>query len=191
MLRQLSKLGYPVVGLGFLRAELAPAPAGARPAEHALERAASVPEEAAVPATPPAAEEAARPAADKKDRTYVMRLHPVSPDEPNRALVAPVDNRENIQVLVAPERLVRALYAAADGTQPPERRVTYLRCRPGKSGLKVVDIGVGEGRDQGPARWEELAVWWEAAQKAPAPEAKKLRPAPEAGPIPAPELGLF
>ena len=190
---QLSKLGYPVVGLGFLRAELSPAPTGAGPqAEAPPERPAPAPPETAAPAKPLAAEEAGRAAAaDKKERTFVMRLHPASPDEPNRALVAPVENRENIQVLVAPERLVRALYAAAAGTQPPDQRVTYLRCRPGKSGLKVVDVGVGEGRDQGPARWDEVAAWWEAAQKAPAPEAKKARPAPEAGPIPAPELGLF
>jgi len=186
---QLAKLGYKIVGLELLKPELAPAPADAE--ESPAPPAAPSAGPQAAPKTAAPAEALRAPPAEKKERTLVMRLHPAAPEEPNRALVAPVENQENLQVLVAPERLVRALYAAADAARPPDQRVTYLRCALGKSGLKVVDVGLGEGPEAGPNRWQEVAAWWESAAKSPEPAEKKPRAAPLAAPSAAPELGLF
>jgi hypothetical protein len=151
----LAKLGYPVIGLAFLQAEPAAppdAPTAAAPAR----------------VGPSLRTPLATPSADRKDRPLIARLHPAAPDEPNRVLVAPVADPENLQVLVAPEQLARALYAAASPARPVDERLSYLRCRPGKNGLKIVEVGIGAGETDAPGRWQEVASWWEAAQRHPA-----------------------
>jgi hypothetical protein len=189
--QQLSRLGYRVVGLELLQPKVAPAAADPTHSP-GTETPAPIPETPKVAAKIAGAADVARgPAVEKKERTLVMRLHPAAPEEPHRAIVAPVENAENLQVLVAPERLVRALYAAADAGQPADQRVTYLRCALGKAGLKVVDVGVGEGREQGPARWEEVAAWWEAAQPRPEAAKKLPRSVSPAEPVGAAEPSLF
>jgi hypothetical protein len=116
----------------------------------------------------------------------VMRLLPNVLEEPNRALVSPVGNAENAQILVAPEKVLRALRSAAEPGRPAEERLTYLRCAQGKGGLKLVEVGVGEGKDRGPAQWEDLARWLPRQEVETASEAKRMRPAPES---PAPRPG--
>jgi hypothetical protein len=114
--------------------------------------------------------------AESKERTIVMRLNPEIPEQPNRALVSPVDSAENTQILIAPERLIRSLRAAADPSRPPEDRLTCLRCAMGKGGLKVVDVGLGEGKDNAPGRWAEVSEWLaQQPGKGPGP----IRPRPE------------
>ena len=127
--------------------------------------------------------------ADAKDQTIVMRLMPEIPEQPNRALVSPVDSVENTQILVAPERLLRSLRSAADPSRPKEDRLTYLRCAMGRGGLKVVDVGLGEGNGNLPGRWAEVSEWSaEQAEKAPAP--RRPQPAPVTTQASEPELNL-
>jgi hypothetical protein len=46
----------------------------------------------------------------------------------------------------------------------------------GRGGLKLVDVGLGEGKDNSPARWTEVSQWWaEQPEKGPNPK----RPHPE------------
>jgi len=82
-------------------------------------------------------------------------------------------------MLAAPERLMRALQTAADPERPAGERLTFLRCSLGKEGLKIVDVGLGEGKEHGPARWEDAAKWL-AGQPEPESPVKRKRPAPEA-----------
>lgn len=184
----LAKLGYKVVGIDLLR------PAAAEP--KAAEGGAPL-EKAPQPVTDPGQRTAASkdPLPEKKEPTLVVRLHPVPLEQPNRALVSPVDTEENMRVVVAPERLVRALHAAADPAKPAEERLSFLRCSVGKSGLKVVDVGLGENKNQQPERWEEVSAWLsrqaETAPRAkaePVPQpgspAKKTRPEPPSPPAP-------
>ena len=83
--------------------------------------------------------------------------------------------------LAAPERLVRSLRAAADSGRPAPERLTCLRCAAGKSGLKVVAVGLGEGKGTEPKRWEEVSHWSERLAEASAEEKKpsfELEPSP-------------
>jgi hypothetical protein len=109
-----------------------------------------------------------------------MRLNPEVPEQPNRALVSPVDSKDNLQILVAPERLLRTLRAASEPDRPIESRLTYLRCAMGKNGLKVVEVGLGEGPENHPARWAEVAPW-AAEQAEKAVGTKKTPPASTRG----------
>jgi hypothetical protein len=123
-----------------------------------------------------------------------MRLNPEVPEQPNRAPVSPVDSADNLQILVAPERLLRTMRSAAATSRPIENRLTYLRCAMGKNGLKVVEVGLGEGKENNPARWAEVAHWSaEQAEKSPSPKrsaSAPAAPAPAATPAPPPELNL-
>jgi hypothetical protein len=111
-----------------------------------------------------------------------MRLHPPTSDHPGRAVVSPVEDDQNLQVVTAPERLVRALHAAAATERPLTERLTYLRCAVGRSGLKVAAVGLGESGDRGPARWEEVDGWWASLQKPPVPDPPVRAPAGAAEP---------
>jgi hypothetical protein len=156
----LARLGYKVIGLDL------------RPIANP-----GTGKDDAIPTRIPATPEPAAGKAEAKERTIVMRLNPEIPEQPNRALVSPVDSAENTQILVAPERLLRSLRAAADPSRPAEDRLTYLRCSMGKGGLKVVDVGLGEGKDHSPGRWAEVSEWWsEQPEKGPGP--KRLQRAP-------------
>jgi hypothetical protein len=169
----LARLGYKVIGLD-LRPIGSPVTGkdGAHPTRNA-----------AMP------EPAVGKKSEAKERTMVVRLNPEVPEQPNRALVSPVDSAENTQILVAPERLIRSLRAAADLSHPPEDRLTYLRCATGKGGLKVVDVGLGEGKDNSPGRWADVSEWLaEQPEKGPGP--KKPQPEPVTTQASNPELNL-
>jgi len=109
----------------------------------------------------------------------VSNRMPEIADEPNRAFVQPVAGSESTHVLVAPERALRALRAAADPGRPAEERLTYLRCLPTKAGVKVVTVGIGDGGDREPARWEEIAPWLARQQPKIGPAPQKSQPAVE------------
>ena len=168
----LARLGYRVIGLDLR-------PIGAPDAG----------KDAAVPARTAVAPPVPGKHADAKDQTIVMRLMPEIPEQPNRALVSPVDSIENTQILVAPERLLRSLRAAADPSRPKEDRLTCLRCAMGRGGLKVVEVGLGEGKGNSPGRWAEVSEWSaEQAEKAPAP--RRSPPEPVTTQTSEPELNL-
>ncbi len=168
---QLDALGYRVVGLDLLPT----ASPGRTPAPDPLPNSpVPTPAPREPPTASPGADSAKAPA--KKDATSVMRLHPEVLEQPTRALVSPVDNAENAQVLVAPEKVLRALRAAADPARPEAQRLTYLRCAQAKSGLKVVDVGLGEGKDHGPASWEEFAKWLPRQQAEAEEQVRRPRP---------------
>lgn len=126
--------------------------------------------------------------------SFVMKLHPPSSDHPGRAVVSPTEDASNLQVLLAPERLVQALHTAAEPSRPEADRITYLRCTVARGGLKIAAVGLGVNPDAPatPARWEELDAWWSAAQKRKDPEKDSAAPAPPrsapAAPGPDPEL---
>lgn len=190
---QLEKLGFRVVGLDLLRTSpsLPVKPTGPAPEP---DQPVTGPRPA-LPMREPAAHAGGEPqkSAEKKEATLVMRLLPDVLEEPNRALVSPVDNAENAQILVAPEKVLRALRSAADPARPAEERLTYLRCAQAKGGLKLVEVGIGEGKDRGPAQWEDLSRWLPRQEAETAPAARKMRPAPEAAaprPGAQPELSL-
>jgi hypothetical protein len=168
----LARLGYKVIGLDLR-------PIGA---PDAGKDAATPARTAVVPAVP-------GKLADARDHAIVMRLMPEIPEQPNRALVSPVDSIENTQILVAPERLLRSLRAAADPSRPSEDRLTYLRCAMGRGGLKVVDVGLGEGKGNSPGRWAEVAEW-SAEQADKAPASRKPQPVPVTTQAAEPELNL-
>lgn len=173
----LDRLGYRIVGLDLLKAV---------PTEP--EKTAAAGPAARAPASP-----AVEPAAPigKQDSLIVARLLPDDSDQPNRALVRRVGEADATDILVAPEKVLRTLRAAADPARPAEERLTYLRCAPAKSGVRVAEVGVGESGEDGPARWEELAPWLARQQPQAAP--RKPRPAaepPPARPAAEPELGL-
>ncbi|MGH7997772.1 MAG: hypothetical protein ACREFX_15615, partial [Opitutaceae bacterium] len=119
---------------------------------------------------------AASAAAKTAPAGFVMRLHPPTSDHPGRAVVSPVEDDKNLQVVIAPERLVRALHAAAVRERGPDERVTYLKCSVARGGLKIVAVGLGEKPDgeASPARWKDIEAWWAAAQKAPAAKAPSV-----------------
>jgi hypothetical protein len=179
----LDRLGYKVVGLELLRAnprDPAQTPAEADPEKSPVHPVTAPGVRAAGPAVKPATP--SPEPAEKKDRPLLVRLDPEVLEQPDRALVIPADNPENKQILVAPERLLKALRAAADPSHPPAERVTRLRCAPGKSGLKLLEVGVGEGKNNEPSRWEPPAKW--LPKEAEAPPTPKPRPPSE------PELNL-
>lgn len=95
----------------------------------------------------------------------VMRLHPPSADHPSRALVSPAADGDKPEVLIAPERVLRALHAAANTSRPSAERLTYLRCSRGEKGLRIVAVGFGEGAERAPSRWEDAETWWNDACK--------------------------
>lgn len=103
--------------------------------------------------------------ADKAPSEIVMRLHPPSADNPSRALVSPADDGDKPEVLIAPERVLRGLHAAANTSRPIAERLTYLRCSRGEKGLRIVAVGFGEGDERTPSRWEDAKMWWNDAGK--------------------------
>ena len=174
---QLDRLGYRIVGLDLLKAVPPDQPVIA----------------AAAPAARAPSPQATGPAAPnrKEDPSMVARLLPDDSDQPNRALVRRVGEAEAADILVAPEKVLRALRAAADPARPAEERLTFLRCAPAKSGVRVAEVGLGKGGEDGPARWEGLAPWLARQQ----PQASPGKPRPAAEPPPnrpagEPELGL-
>lgn len=174
---RLSALGYPVVDL----AAWSHAPKEGAPAP-------SADADSAAPAKPmplPERPSAAAPEAKAAPPSFIMRLHPPNSDHPGRAVVSPIEDPGNLQVLIAPEKLVRALHAAADPGRPAPERLAFVRCQPGRTGLKVAAVGLGEEADgkSGAARWVDLDAWYAAAQKEAAPKP----PAP----VPAAEPELF
>ena len=204
----LARLGYKVIGVDLqpvgspgvgndgapsARHPVAPESAGERTASDPNpHRDASVNKPENAPVTQPGpgrADGASGRKNEAREQTIVMRLNPEIPEQPNRALVSPVDSAENTQILVAPERLLRSLRAAADPARPAEDRLTYLRCAMGKSGLKVVDVGLGEGKENSPGRWAEVSAWSaEQADKGPNP--RRSQTVPVTAQAPDPELNL-
>jgi len=83
-------------------------------------------------------------------------------------------------VLIAPDPLLlRALRAGADPERPAEERLTFLRGTLGKNGLKIIDVGLGEGKEHAPARWENATKWLEhQAEKNAVLEIKSPEPTP-------------
>lgn len=156
----LAELGYDVVDLRLWRKEAQVAGAAPKPAAPA-------------------------PSA-KPDASRVMRLHPEAGDTPGRAVVSPVGDDKNLQVLTAPERLVAALHAAADPKRPAAERLTHVRCAASRGALKVVAVGLGENKEEPgtPSRWENIATWWEQAKKS----LQSPQPAPSPRSSPEPEL---
>ena len=59
----------------------------------------------------------------------------------------------------------------------------------GKGGLKVVEVGLGEGKENSPGRWADVSEW-SAAQAEKAPASKKPQPMPVTPQASDPELGL-
>lgn len=174
--RHLAQLGFKIVGVD-LQAIEGPAPAPEKPAV--------LPAAPAGPAKPePTPASAPRPPSAP---TLVMRLLPESKEDPDRILVEPVATPANVQALAAPERLTRALRAAASPDQPDGGRLTCLRCSLGKTGLKVTAVGFGAAREGGPERWEEIAPWLERQLEAPSEERKTK---PQSAPRAVPELEL-
>jgi hypothetical protein len=156
---------------------------------------------APTPRTTPAATADARPEMRHDlpaEGPLLMKLHGGPSDTPGRALVHPVGDEKNLQLLLGPERLIERLHEAADPKKPEAERLTYLRCAPGRSGLKVTAVGLGEaaeGAEPGPSRWEQISPWFagvQAAQKhaptaaASAASAASVAPAPPKSPEPKP-----
>ncbi len=168
----LSHLGYKVNGIELL--------AGVSPS--AL-RTASTKQSQTTPVTPPTtahsvetnpvpehtkagpASLAAGVTTDAVPSEIVMRLHPPSADHPSRALVSPAEDSDKPEVLIASERVLRALHAAASTSRPLAERLTYLRCSRGEKGLRIVAVGFGEGAERAPSRWEDAKMWWHDAGK--------------------------
>ncbi len=91
----------------------------------------------------------------------VMRLHPPSADHPARALVSAIDGGVGSpEVLLAPEKVLRALRATADESRPVAERLNYLRCIRGEKGLQITAVGFGETTERKPMRWEDAKTWW-------------------------------
>ena len=181
----LGRLGYKIVGLDLLKAAN-PEPANEAPSEPAIKTPASPGAKSPKPAPEPP-----KPA-EKKESSIVARLLPELADEPNRALVRSIDETDATQVLVAPEKTLQVLRAAAEPDRLAAERLTYLRCAAAKAGVKVVAVGLGEGKDKEPARWEELAPWLARQQPQAGPALKKPPAAEPPAPRPAaePELNL-
>jgi hypothetical protein len=181
----LTKLGYEVTNIAGLAAQSTVAPAALRPEPRsenpapasAAPSAGSTPSQ--TPAPKPQSEANQRP--QSPPPPVVFRLHLQSGDSSARMLVAPVEDPDHPQVLVAPERLIRALQAGSADSRPASERVTFVRCANGGKGLKVVEIGLGTGPDREPARWQDAVLWWEGAGKLLA----KPPPIPAAVPGPA------
>ena len=178
----LAELGYKVVGLDLLKA-----PPEKRPSAHRAEQ--RVGDIALHLPTPPDAPPVSRPprtvaaaSADKKERTVVLRVDHDRSEPAHATPTAPpkeIEKTPVAPVLAAPEQLMRALKVAADPERPVEDRLTFLRCSLGKEGLKIVDVGLGQDKEHGPARWEEASKWL-ARQAEPEPPRKRTHPAPEA-----------
>jgi len=184
---QLAKLGYKVAGLELLR-------------ERAV-RVGATPGKSGDGILPPAHDETRRDAASmlpdptpSEPASSLPDPTSLKPSEP-RAARAPREKRPTVAlevsvgpakeagkgaVLVAPDPLLlRTLRAGADPAQPAEERLTFLRGTLGKNGLKIVEVGLGEGKDHAPARWEDAAKWLERqAEKNAVPEAKVVEPSP-------------
>lgn len=170
----LAQAGYKIVGL-----DLAPM------RTVALEKKSSQisPEKSAVaaPSVKPVPADDAKKTPETKPPTWVMRLLPETPDRPGQVLVAPLESAENVHPLAATDRLVHALRAAADTSRAAPARLTCLRCAAGKSGMKVVAVGLGEGKGNEPKHWEEVSQWSDRQAEIPAPDKKPsfaLEPSP-------------
>ena len=180
----LTKLGYEVTDLADLAAQSTAAPATQR---RELESENPAPASPA-PSTDSAAAHVAtpghRPPAPQQPPSLpppvVFRLHLKSGDSSARMLVAPVEDPDHPQVLVAPERLIRALQAGSADSCSADERVTFVRCVNGDKGLKVVEIGLGPGADREPTRWQDAVTWWENAGK------HLSKPPPITGVVPGP-----
>lgn len=63
------------------------------------------------------------------------------------------------RVLKGPDTLMTALRAGTDPARDAGERLTHLRGTLGKTGLRIAEVGLGEGNSGGPARWEAVARW--------------------------------
>lgn len=181
----LAKLGYEVKTIADLAAPSAagtarpplPDPPPENPATAAAAPSAGpVPSPTPAPKPPPEAS----PPPPSPPPALVFRLHLKSADSSARMLVVPVEDSDRPQVLVAPERLIRALQVGSAESRPANERVTFVRCVNGEKGLKVVEIGLGVGGDRAPARWDDAALWWEGTGK------NLAKPPPIPGTVPGP-----
>ena len=175
---ELEKLGYKTIGLdGLSAAAVQPVQMGEDPAKSPVSVAKGAP--AMEPADPVSSAIAASPtganssptgqAAPKPTPTFiVMRLHPTPPDLATRTLVSPVGDAGKPEVLLAPERVLRALRGASGSGRVDDDRLNFLRCVKDENGLRIVDVGFGaaQGNDREPARWEDAKAWWERQGKA-------------------------
>ena len=159
----LGELGYKVVGLELLQKS-----PEKRPATRADPRAEEPTPAHAPKETVPAPE-------GKKARTVVVRLAHPAPETPSPA----AESAAKPPVLAVPEQWLRVLQTAAHPDRPAGERLTFLRCSVEKDGLKIIDVGLGEDKERGPAHWED-AEKWAARQAEPERPAKRPRPAPEA-----------
>jgi hypothetical protein len=126
-------------------------------------------------------------AAPKTDPGRLMRLNPERSDIASRLVVIPAEGDPKPEVITGAETFFNALHAAADPSVPESERLTFLKCRPVKGELKVVELGFGRqaGAAAEPARTETAAAWWKNAQKIRAADAKAPEgPTPGASPPP-------
>jgi hypothetical protein len=134
---QLAKLGFKVTGLEVLR----PEPERPQPLEKD-----AAPREAPSPALAAPV----RRSAERRERHLTLEV---------TGTQVPGGAREGGPVLAASERLLSALKAGSDPARPADERLTFLRGSLGKGGLKIAEVGLGEGENHGPARWEDAATW--------------------------------
>jgi hypothetical protein len=90
--------------------------------------------------------------------------------------------KEPAPLLAAPGRILTALRAGMDPARPAEERLTYLRGTLGKNGLKIVEVGLGEGKDHAPSRWEDASQWLARQAEPEAPAKRERLAAAEVGP---------
>jgi hypothetical protein len=152
----LGKLGYKVTGLELLRAQ--------------PEKSVSIAKSPEAHLPPGGVEKQPSVAREKKERTMVLEVSRASTQEPVK---------ESAPVLAAPGRILAALRAGMDSDRPAEERLTFLRGTLGKNGLKIVEVGFGEGKEHAPSRWEDASQWL-ARQAEPETPAKRERVAPVA-----------
>ena len=181
----LLKLGYELKGFDALRPASIPLPVPEAQAPKSASTAAPAPispASATVDSGIKAEAKEQEAPKTKEPRQLVFRLHLRSAEAAARMVVTPVDEPDKPQILVAPERLVRALQAASAESRAEGERVTFVRCVNGEKGLKVVEVGLGLGAEREPARWQEAASWWEKIGK------DLAKPPPATSQIPGPDF---
>jgi len=186
---QLAKLGYKVAGLEVLREPEASVrglkvDAALVTAERSAAGSCRVPNEGRDldPSSPAEAGSAATRIASTFKASAAPPAH--ARERPPTMVMSvsagPAKETAKGNVLIAPDPLLlRALRAGADPAQPAEERLTFLRGTLGKNGLKITDVGLGEGKEHAPARWENATKWLEhQAEKNANLEIKTPEPSP-------------
>ena len=210
---QLAAIGHAVVDLGAWQAAPTPAPS---PAATTVPRAptpgpsptpATSPQTAASAASPapaaagpvppssvPVKSSAVKPGAEPSaaDHRY-LKLSPQRSEMASRLVVIPAEGDPRPEVITGAETFFNALHAAADAGVPEADRLTFLKCRPVKGELKVVELGFGRkaGAATEPARTESAAAWWKQAQKLREAETTPPSPRPDGPTAAAPQAELF